>query len=93
MPFVTLRNPLILYLIVILHYRIVVTYLLYSASAADILGLGAKGNSGFIAADVERSSMILCGKAFNDAKGTKEALSALSGPIICSRGGLLLSAR
>lgn len=60
---------------------------------SDILGLGAKGNSSFITADVERSSLILCGKAFNDAKGMKEALTALSGPIICSRGGLLLSAR
>ncbi|XP_058206439.1 uncharacterized protein LOC131319963 isoform X3 [Rhododendron vialii] len=64
-----------------------------SPSAADILGLGAKGNNGFIAADVERSSLILCGKAFTDAKGTKEALAALSGPIICARGGLPLSAR
>ncbi|KAE9464638.1 hypothetical protein C3L33_03476, partial [Rhododendron williamsianum] len=64
-----------------------------SPSAADILGLGAQGNNGFIAADVERSSLILCGKAFTDAKGTKEALAALSGPIICARGGLPLSAR
>ncbi|KAI8565269.1 hypothetical protein RHMOL_Rhmol03G0245800 [Rhododendron molle] len=64
-----------------------------SPSAADILGLGAQGNNGFIAADAERSSLILCGKAFTDAKGLKEALAALSGPIICARGGLPLSAR
>ncbi|KAL7003823.1 hypothetical protein U1Q18_004967 [Sarracenia purpurea var. burkii] len=63
-----------------------------SPSTGDILGLGAQGNNGFIAADVERSSLILCGKAFTDLKGTKEALTALSGPIISSRGGLPLSA-
>ncbi|GMP25290.1 hypothetical protein CsSME_00002230 [Camellia sinensis var. sinensis] len=63
-----------------------------SPSAGDVLGLGAQGNNDFIAADVERSSLILCGKAFTDAKGTKEALAALSGPIITSRGGLPLSA-
>lgn len=55
--------------------------------------LGIKGDNGFIAADTERSSLILCGKAFADENGIKEALSALSGPIIISRGGLPLSAR
>ena len=69
------------------------TYLPCSPSAAAIVGLGAQGNNGFIAADVERSSLILCGQAFTDSKGTKEALAALSGPIMFSRGGLPLSAR
>ncbi|PSS04568.1 Phosphoenolpyruvate carboxykinase [Actinidia chinensis var. chinensis] len=64
-----------------------------SPSAGAIVGLGAQGNNGFIAADVERSSLILCGQAFTDSKGTKEALAALSGPIMFSRGGLPLSAR
>ncbi|XP_052181470.1 uncharacterized protein LOC127794435 [Diospyros lotus] len=63
-----------------------------SPSAGNILGLGAQGNNGFIVADVERSSLILCGKAFCDVKGTKEALCSLSGPIISSRGGLPLPA-
>ncbi|KAL7230283.1 hypothetical protein ACSBR2_008729 [Camellia fascicularis] len=63
-----------------------------SPSAGDVLGHGAQWNNDFIAADVERSSLILCGKAFTDAKGTKEALATLSGPIITSRGGLPLSA-
>ncbi|GFZ15955.1 hypothetical protein Acr_25g0003640 [Actinidia rufa] len=53
-----------------------------SPSAGAIVGLGAQGNNGFIAADVERSSLILCGQAFTDSKGTKEALAALSGPIM-----------
>lgn len=64
-----------------------------SSSAAEALGLGNQGNDGFIAADAERSSLILCGKAFADVRNTKEALAALAGPIISSRGGLLLSAR
>ncbi|KAK9271497.1 hypothetical protein L1049_001856 [Liquidambar formosana] len=64
-----------------------------SPSAGDTIGLGAQGKSGFIAADAERSSLILCGKAFSDANGTKEALAALSGPIISARGGLPLPAR
>jgi hypothetical protein len=59
----------------------------------DIIGLGSQGNKGFVAADVERSSLILCGKAFSDTNGIKEALAALSGPIISSRGGLPLPAR
>ncbi|KAA8533458.1 hypothetical protein F0562_031108 [Nyssa sinensis] len=63
-----------------------------SPSAGDVLGLGAKGSNGFIAADIERSTLILCGKGFTDANGIKEALGALSGPIISSRGGLPLSA-
>ncbi|KAJ0013308.1 hypothetical protein Pint_20993 [Pistacia integerrima] len=59
----------------------------------DAVGLGAQGSNGFIAADIERSSLILCGQAFADTNGIKEALTALSGPIICARGGLLLSGR
>ncbi|XAR52071.1 Phosphoenolpyruvate carboxykinase (GTP) [Bertholletia excelsa] len=62
-----------------------------SLSGRNILGLGAQQNNAFIAADVERPSLVLCGKSFLDAKGTKEALAALAGPIIYSRGGLPLS--
>ncbi|KAJ4721094.1 Phosphoenolpyruvate carboxykinase (ATP) [Melia azedarach] len=64
-----------------------------SPGVGDAVGLGDQGNSGFISADIERSSLILCGKAFSDVNGIKEALAALSGPIITARGGLLLSAR
>ncbi|XVE62308.1 hypothetical protein DITRI_Ditri06bG0107700 [Diplodiscus trichospermus] len=64
-----------------------------SIATGEVVGLGAQGNNGFIAADVERSSLILCGKAFADTNGVKEALAALSQPIISARGGLLLSAR
>ena len=59
----------------------------------DTIGLGSQGTRGFIAADIERSSLVLCGKAFSDTNGIKEALAALSGPVISARGGLPLSAR
>ncbi|KAF5450640.1 hypothetical protein F2P56_030971 [Juglans regia] len=62
-----------------------------SPGVGDTVGLGAKMSKGFIAADIERSSLILCGKAFSDTNGIKEALASLSGPIISSRGGLPLS--
>ncbi|XP_010551037.1 PREDICTED: uncharacterized protein LOC104821739 isoform X2 [Tarenaya hassleriana] len=64
-----------------------------SPDVRDFLSLGAQSSSDFIAADVERSSLILCGKAFADINGTKEALAALSAPVISARGGLLLSGR
>lgn len=59
----------------------------------DTIGLGSQGTRGFIAADIERSSLVLCGKAFSDTNGIKEALAALSRPVISARGGLPLSAR
>ncbi|GMN44157.1 hypothetical protein TIFTF001_013353 [Ficus carica] len=64
-----------------------------SPGIGDSIGLGSEGTNGFITGDIDRSSLILFGKAFLDANGTKEALSALSGPIIAARGGLPLSAR
>ncbi|XWS42859.1 hypothetical protein CRYUN_Cryun16bG0050700 [Craigia yunnanensis] len=64
-----------------------------STATGDVIGLEARGNNGFIAADVERSSLILCGQAFSDTNGIKEALAALSGPVISARGGLPLSTR
>ncbi|XP_021816138.1 uncharacterized protein LOC110758560 isoform X1 [Prunus avium] len=64
-----------------------------SPGIGESIGLGSKENDGFIAADIERSSLILCGKAFSDSNATKEALAALSGPVIFARGGLPLSAR
>ncbi|PON77561.1 Phosphoenolpyruvate carboxykinase, ATP-utilizing [Parasponia andersonii] len=59
----------------------------------DIIGLGPQGTNGFIVGDVDHSSLVLCGKAFLDTVGTKEALASLSGPIISARGGLPLSGR
>ena len=51
----------------------------------DTIGLGSQGTRGFIAADIERSSLVLCGKAFSDTNGIKEALAALAGPVISAR--------
>ncbi|KAF8044428.1 hypothetical protein BT93_A2422 [Corymbia citriodora subsp. variegata] len=64
-----------------------------SLSMGSSISLDPKGHDGFIAADVDRSSVILTGKAFADIVGVKEALTAVSEPIICARGGLPLSAR
>ena len=64
-----------------------------SPGAVEAAGIGSQGKNGFIAADIERSSLILCGKAFSDTNGIKTALAALCGPIISARGGLPLSAR
>lgn len=63
-----------------------------SSSAVDALGLGSEVNNGLIAADTDQSFLILCGKAFCNANGVKNALAALAEPIIISRGGLLLHA-
>ncbi|KAF4380301.1 hypothetical protein F8388_024594 [Cannabis sativa] len=64
------------------------------AGVAESIGLGTQGSEdGFIVGDIEHSLLVMCGKAFSDKDGTKEALAALSGPIISARGGLPLSAR
>ncbi|KAM6555462.1 hypothetical protein CsatB_002481 [Cannabis sativa] len=64
------------------------------AGVAESIGLGTQGSDdGFIVGDIEHSLLVMCGKAFSDKDGTKEALAALSGPIISARGGLPLSAR
>ncbi|XP_042457031.1 phosphoenolpyruvate carboxykinase (ATP)-like [Zingiber officinale] len=64
-----------------------------SSSARDILGFGSQASNGFAAADVERSSVILCGRAYANTNTTKFALLALAAPVISARGGLPLSAR
>ncbi|KAJ6814075.1 uncharacterized protein M6B38_139280 [Iris pallida] len=64
-----------------------------STGITEALGLGKKSSTGFAAADVERSSIILCGKAFVDANAIKDALVAVAAPVISARGGLPLSAR
>uniref|UniRef100_A0A803KSS4 phosphoenolpyruvate carboxykinase (ATP) n=1 Tax=Chenopodium quinoa TaxID=63459 RepID=A0A803KSS4_CHEQI len=74
----------------------VTTYVASSISTEAIesaIGLGSKGSMGFLAADTERSSLILCGKAFADANGVKRSLAALSEPILAARGGIPLAAR
>ncbi|XP_056694591.1 uncharacterized protein [Spinacia oleracea] len=74
----------------------VTTYVASSISTETIgstIGLGSEGSMGFLAADIERSSLILCGKAFADANGVKRSLSALSEPILAARGGIPLAAR
>ncbi|KAK1285694.1 hypothetical protein QJS10_CPB20g01230 [Acorus calamus] len=62
-------------------------------SAGEIVGLGTKASKGFLAVDIEGYSLILCGKAFADASGTKDALAAVAAPLIVARGGIPLSAR
>uniref|UniRef100_A0A2P2JR43 phosphoenolpyruvate carboxykinase (ATP) n=2 Tax=Rhizophora mucronata TaxID=61149 RepID=A0A2P2JR43_RHIMU len=64
-----------------------------SPAVVNALRLECQGDNGIIAADVEHYSLVLCGKAFSDINGAKEALAMLSGPIIAARGGLPLSAR
>ncbi|XP_077214386.1 uncharacterized protein LOC143849232 [Tasmannia lanceolata] len=64
-----------------------------SPSTVESIGLGSQANAGFLAADIERSSIILCGKAFADAERTKDAVAAVAAPVISARGGLPLSGR
>ncbi|EEF42389.1 conserved hypothetical protein [Ricinus communis] len=63
-----------------------------SQGAVDAVGLGAQANKGVIAADIERFSLVLCGKAFSDINATKEALTTLSEPVIFALGDLPLPA-
>lgn len=44
-------------------------------------------------ADIERSSLILCGKAFVASNVIKDALHALAAPVLSARGGIPLYAR
>ncbi|KAF5186376.1 hypothetical protein FRX31_024039 [Thalictrum thalictroides] len=64
-----------------------------SPNSVESVGLKSQVNSGIVAADIERSSLILCGKAFSDTQNVKAALAALAQPIISARGGIPLSAR
>ncbi|XP_010243169.1 PREDICTED: uncharacterized protein LOC104587315 [Nelumbo nucifera] len=64
-----------------------------SQNTAEVIGLGSQVNTGFLAADVEHSSLILCSKAFSDIHGIKDALAAVAAPIISAREGIPLSAR
>ncbi|RWV94000.1 hypothetical protein GW17_00043499, partial [Ensete ventricosum] len=64
-----------------------------SSSAMDFLRIGSQASNGFAAADVERSSLVICGKAFADGTAVKNALAALAAPVIFAREGLPLSAR
>ncbi|KAK9120559.1 hypothetical protein Syun_018176 [Stephania yunnanensis] len=64
-----------------------------SPKTTEIIGLSSQANAGFLAADIEHSSLILCGKAFSDTKNVKTTLAALAEPVVSARGGLPLSAR
>lgn len=64
-----------------------------SPSIGQAIGLGSQVSAGFLVADIERSSLILCGKAFADTDGIRDALAALAAPVISARGGIPLSAR
>uniref|UniRef100_A0A0C9RXS9 phosphoenolpyruvate carboxykinase (ATP) n=1 Tax=Wollemia nobilis TaxID=56998 RepID=A0A0C9RXS9_9CONI len=62
-----------------------------SSTAWEYVGLGPQGNSGFIAADYERSALIVCGKAFTDMSCLKSALTAAAAQAISVRNALPLS--
>lgn len=64
-----------------------------SPSISQALGLATQASTGFAAADIERSSLILCGRAFADANAIRDALAALAAPVISARGGLPVTAR
>ncbi|PUZ48684.1 hypothetical protein GQ55_7G265700 [Panicum hallii var. hallii] len=59
-----------------------------SNNIKTILGSGTQYANGFAAADIERASLILCGKAFADSATVKDALTAVTAPILSARGGL-----
>ncbi|KAL6652124.1 hypothetical protein ACP70R_011049 [Stipagrostis hirtigluma subsp. patula] len=59
-----------------------------SSNVKNVLGSGTQYANGFAAADIERSSLILCGKAFADSTVVKDALTALTAPILSARGGV-----
>ncbi|XP_051219367.1 uncharacterized protein [Lolium perenne] len=59
-----------------------------STNVRNALGSGTQYANGVAAADIERSSLILCGKAFSDSSMLKDALTALAAPISSARGGL-----
>ncbi|XP_020261040.1 uncharacterized protein LOC109837282 isoform X1 [Asparagus officinalis] len=64
-----------------------------SPRISQAFGLATQASTGFAAADIERSSLILCGRAFADANAIRDALAALAAPLISARGGLPLAAR
>lgn len=59
-----------------------------STNIRNALGSGTLYANGVAAADIERSSLILCGKAFADSNMLKDSLTALTAPILSARGGL-----
>uniref|UniRef100_A0ACD5UV52 Uncharacterized protein n=1 Tax=Avena sativa TaxID=4498 RepID=A0ACD5UV52_AVESA len=59
-----------------------------STNVRNALGFGTQYANGVAAADIERSSLILCGKAFADSTMIKDALTALATPVLSARGGL-----
>ncbi|KAL5647380.1 hypothetical protein ACJX0J_041735, partial [Zea mays] len=52
-----------------------------------VLGSGTQYANGF-AVDIKRLSLILCGRAFADSAIVKDALTAMTAPILSARGGL-----
>ncbi|MQM21357.1 hypothetical protein Taro_054396 [Colocasia esculenta] len=61
-------------------------YNLTSPSTGDILGLGSQASNVFLVADIDGSSLIVCGKAFADADSVRDALSALAAPVLSAKG-------
>ncbi|KAL5670553.1 hypothetical protein ACJX0J_022774, partial [Zea mays] len=59
-----------------------------NSDVKTVLGSGTQYANGFAVADIERSSLILCGKAFADSAIVKDAITAMIAPILSARGGL-----
>ncbi|XP_024529603.1 uncharacterized protein LOC112345971 [Selaginella moellendorffii] len=66
---------------------------IYVASAHKTKALELPENTPFIAADYDRSALIVGGKAFADEKALKDAIAALAAPAIVASGALPLTAR
>jgi hypothetical protein len=67
---------------------------LCSTNVKEILGKASdQASVGFAVADIGRSSLILCGKAFAASGVIKDALCALAAPVLSARGGIPLCAR
>ncbi|KAF3321515.1 Phosphoenolpyruvate carboxykinase [Carex littledalei] len=65
-----------------------------NTNVKGILGKASdQASVGFAVADIERSSLILCGKAFLASNVIKDALRALAAPVLSARGGIPLYAR
>ncbi|KAK4270149.1 hypothetical protein QN277_023228 [Acacia crassicarpa] len=64
-----------------------------SSSLMKAISVEYQSKNGFVAADIERSSIVLCDKAFSDASAIKKALYVLSEPVISARGGIPLPGR
>ncbi|KAJ1702871.1 hypothetical protein LUZ63_002650 [Rhynchospora breviuscula] len=65
-----------------------------NTNVMEILGKASdQASVGLAVADIERSSLILCGKAFASSGVIKDALRALAAPVLSARAGIPVSGR